>query len=421
MLADQRLEPLAAVAADHRPELERAEAPAERGAVVHQVRHVLHARAQVLGQEAERVAQRPPGRRVKSAEQSTGVKSHLCGLTTSESARSTPSNAQRSSGQTIAEPAYAASTWSQAPCRSHRSAIAGTGSTDVVDVVPTVATTTAASSRRERRRQRVRPHPELLVHGHLAQLHARGSAPPCRPRSARARSRGRRRPGAVRARRRARRASRWTPCPRCGRAAPRAGRAAARSQSIVSSSSSVAAGPVRQSIAFTFSAADEQLREDPRLRARDREVGEEARVVPVRRARDDHLVEVAQDRVERLGLLGRRGRELRAHPAGSTVGAHRVARGSPRGSAPPTRARRRRRGGSRPSSRLLQLLRPAPTCACSRRRPSSASRAGPGRRPARGSRARGRGGRPSRRRSSRRPSSPRARASHAGRAGPAAR
>ena len=34
-----------------------------------------------------------------------GVNIHLWALTTSESARSTPSNAQRSSGQTIAEPA----------------------------------------------------------------------------------------------------------------------------------------------------------------------------------------------------------------------------------------------------------------------------------------------------------------------------
>jgi hypothetical protein len=48
---------------------------------------------------------RSSGRRVHSAEQSTGVNSHLCGLTTTESARSIPSQAQRNSGQTIAEPA----------------------------------------------------------------------------------------------------------------------------------------------------------------------------------------------------------------------------------------------------------------------------------------------------------------------------
>ena len=45
------------------------------------------------------------GRRVHSSEQSIGVSIHLCALTTSESARSTPANAQRNSGQTIAEPA----------------------------------------------------------------------------------------------------------------------------------------------------------------------------------------------------------------------------------------------------------------------------------------------------------------------------
>src|SRR6476646_10011219 len=86
------------------------------------------------------------GRRVQSAEQSIGVKSHLCGLTTIESARSQPSRHHRSSGQIAAEPAYAASTWSHTPASAQRSASAGTGSTDVDDVVPTVATTAAAST-----------------------------------------------------------------------------------------------------------------------------------------------------------------------------------------------------------------------------------------------------------------------------------
>ena len=67
------------------------------------------------------------------------------GLTTSESARSTPASAHRCSGQTIAVPAYAASTWSQAPDAAHASATALTGSTDVVAVVPTVAITAATS------------------------------------------------------------------------------------------------------------------------------------------------------------------------------------------------------------------------------------------------------------------------------------
>ena len=54
---------------------------------------------------------------------------------------------------------------------------------------------------------------------------------------------------------------------------------------------------------------DQELRQDPRLGARDREVGEEARVVPVRDAREEHLVEIAQDGGERLGLPGRCGRK----------------------------------------------------------------------------------------------------------------
>jgi hypothetical protein len=74
------------------------------------------------------------------------VNIHLWALITSESASSTPSNAQRSSGQTIAPPAYAASTCSHAPAARHARATAATGSTEVVDVVPTVATTAATSS-----------------------------------------------------------------------------------------------------------------------------------------------------------------------------------------------------------------------------------------------------------------------------------
>ena len=104
VLADQRLQAVAAVAAQHRPELERAEAPAERRA---------RSRAGRARRRSERGSRRGPrtprcsasGRRVQSVEQSIGVKSHLCGLTTIESARSTPSRHQRSSGQTAAEPA----------------------------------------------------------------------------------------------------------------------------------------------------------------------------------------------------------------------------------------------------------------------------------------------------------------------------
>ena len=75
------------------------------------------------------------------------MKSHLCGLTPIESARSQPEKWCRNSGHTAAAPAYAASTWSHAPSAAARSAIAAIGSTAADEVVPTVATTAQASVR----------------------------------------------------------------------------------------------------------------------------------------------------------------------------------------------------------------------------------------------------------------------------------
>ncbi len=60
----------------------------------------------------------------------------------------------------------------------------------------------------------------------------------------------------------------------------------------------------------------EQLREDPRLRGADREVREEARALPVRDARQQDLVEVAQHVRERLALLRRRDRQGSADVTG---------------------------------------------------------------------------------------------------------
>ena len=83
-----------------------------------------------------------------------GVNSHLCGLTTRESARATPSStASRSSGTIAATPPYAPSTCSHIPSRRQTSAIARTGSMLVVLVVPTVAT--AAIGRKPAARSRV--------------------------------------------------------------------------------------------------------------------------------------------------------------------------------------------------------------------------------------------------------------------------
>ena len=172
-----------------------------------------------------------------------GVKSHLCAFTTSESARSTPAKAQRNSGQTMAEPAYAASTCSQAPARAQASAIAGTGSTEVVDVVPTVATTAQAPARSSAS-ARIR---YAASTGTL-----RSSSPAMRQafsteECACSEQTTTRRPGARLARRDERGEGRRSrPCPRCARASRRAGRAAGASQSSATSSSSVSAGPVRQ-------------------------------------------------------------------------------------------------------------------------------------------------------------------------------
>ena len=67
--------------------------------------------------------------------------SHLCGFRTTESARSTPAHSGRHSSRTIADPAIAASTCSQAPCSAQIVAIASIGSKAVQVVEPDVATT----------------------------------------------------------------------------------------------------------------------------------------------------------------------------------------------------------------------------------------------------------------------------------------
>src|SRR5258706_15272712 len=76
-----------------------------------------------------------------STERSNGVNSHLCGLTTIESARSQPLKYLRNSGTIAVDPAYAVSTCSQILYFSQMSAIASTGSTLDVEVVPMVGIT----------------------------------------------------------------------------------------------------------------------------------------------------------------------------------------------------------------------------------------------------------------------------------------
>ena len=91
------------------------------------------------------------------------MNSHLCGLNTKLSARSSPASSPRNSGHTAADPAMAPSTCSHMPAASATGAIAGTGSTASELVVPMVAITrhgtrpaarsssTAAASRSGRR------------------------------------------------------------------------------------------------------------------------------------------------------------------------------------------------------------------------------------------------------------------------------
>ena len=85
VLADQRPQALRAVPAQHGPELQRAEPAAERRPVVLEVT-TASGRGEVVG-PSENASWNASGRRVQSVEQSIGVKSHLCGLTTIESAR----------------------------------------------------------------------------------------------------------------------------------------------------------------------------------------------------------------------------------------------------------------------------------------------------------------------------------------------
>ena len=97
-----------------------------------------------------------------------------------------------------------------------------------------------------------------------------------------------------------------------------------RSQSSVTSSSSCSAGDVRQRIPTWFSAGREQLGEDAGLRARDGEVGEVARALPVRHAGEQHPVEVGEHGLERLGVIRWRRRERGADLARLDARQHRI-------------------------------------------------------------------------------------------------
>ena len=108
--------------------------------------------------------------------------------------------------------------------------------------------------------------------------------------------------------------------------ARRADRAAAASQSVTCSSSSVSAGPVRQRMPTWLSVAVSSSARIAGSGARVREVGEEPRVLPVRRRGQDQPVHVLEQRRERLRLVRRRGRQPLAEPARLDLRQHRIAR-----------------------------------------------------------------------------------------------
>ena len=93
-------------------------------------------------------------------------------------------------------------------------------------------------------------------------------------------------------------------------------------QSSTVTSSSVEAGAVRQRIATEFRVAASSSARMPGSADGDCEVGEEPRVLPVRDAREEDLVEVAEHRGERLRLLGRRLRQPRADLPRLDLGEH---------------------------------------------------------------------------------------------------
>ena len=160
-------------------------------------------------------------------------------------------------------------------------------------VVPIVATTAHASSSVEE----LGTHPELVVDRAPSGARARGAARPCRPTSARAPSttRTRRSGCSARARSPARRTCSSTPCPRCGPRSPsREADAAGASQSSVTSSSSCSAGDVRQRIPTWLRPAIRSSASTPGSEPGRREVGEEARALPVREPGHEHAVEVAR-------------------------------------------------------------------------------------------------------------------------------
>ena len=192
-----------------------------------------------------------------------------------------------------------------------------------------------------------------------------------------------------RAPRRARRASRSTRCPRCARASPRGRPSSCASQSQRQQLELGRRGrgePERSRSTFSaaVSSSARMPGSEPVFAKYAKKRGWFQCVIPGRRI----VVEVAQHVRERLGLLGRRGRQARADLAGLRPARARAARRRARGSRRPSPRPRGEIVAEACSVAASAASRSASRCACSRRRPSSATRGAPGRRRARRSRVR---------------------------------
>ena len=141
MFAQPRADAFGAKVAKHHPQLRAKPAP-ELDARVHQV--LDGSRSRKYSGTSENARRRTSMRRQYNALKSNGVKSHLCGLTTSESAASAPASTHRYRARWPSR-RHAASTCSHTAASEQTSAIAATGSMLVDDVVPTVATTAIGS------------------------------------------------------------------------------------------------------------------------------------------------------------------------------------------------------------------------------------------------------------------------------------
>ncbi len=317
MLADHPLEPLPSVAAEDGPELERPEAAAERRPVLAEAVDRVR-RPQILGHEAERVAQhvRP------AAPDERAVDRHEHPLVCVDDERVGAVDALERPAQLGADHGRARvggvdmEPDARLARRRRRSRARGRPRRSM----------SSRRSRRRRMRRRGRARPGgggRRRRPALSAARGRASSPPSRPTSARARSNDDRPIGrelacrreADERRRRGRVLDMSVPT---GREAEQVGYPV--------EDDALQLGRRRRRAPEDRVLVDrrcEQLREDRGLGARDREVAEEPRRLPVGHRREQDLVEIAENGRERLATIGCASGQLRAHPAGLDLGEHR--------------------------------------------------------------------------------------------------